>query len=39
MVVPEEIEVSPRVGIKADEVARSVPWRFYLRGVELATPN
>jgi DNA-3-methyladenine glycosylase len=38
-VASEEIEVSPRIGIKADEVARSVPWRFYLRGVELATPN
>jgi len=38
-VAPEEIEVSPRIGIKADEVARSVPCRFYLLGVEFATPN
>jgi DNA-3-methyladenine glycosylase len=27
-----EIAASPRIGIKADEVARSVPWRFYLKG-------
>lgn len=32
MVVQEEIGASPRVGIKADELARSVPWRFYLKG-------
>jgi DNA-3-methyladenine glycosylase len=34
MVDQEEIEASPRIGIKADELARSVPWRFYLRGNE-----
>ncbi len=28
----EEIATSPRIGIKADELARSVPWRFYLKG-------
>ena len=27
-----EIGTSPRIGIKADELARSVPWRFYLKG-------
>ena len=32
MVAPEEIGTSPRIGIKADEVAMSVPWRFYLQG-------
>jgi len=32
MAAPEEIEASPRIGIKADELARSVPWRFYLQG-------
>ncbi len=32
MVAPKEIEASPRIGIKADEVAMSVPWRFYLQG-------
>ena len=32
MVAQEEIGASPRIGIKADEVARSVPWRFYLQG-------
>jgi DNA-3-methyladenine glycosylase len=32
MVAQEEIGASPRIGIKADELARSVPWRFYLRG-------
>ena len=31
-VAQEEIGASPRIGIKADEVARSVPWRFYLQG-------
>jgi len=31
-VAPEEIGTSPRIGIRADELARSVPWRFYLRG-------
>ncbi|MBC8263297.1 MAG: DNA-3-methyladenine glycosylase [Anaerolineales bacterium] len=30
---PKEIEASPRVGIKADdEVAMSIPWRFYPQG-------
>jgi DNA-3-methyladenine glycosylase len=29
---PEEIGASPRIGIKADELARSVPWRFYVKG-------
>ena len=28
----EEIATSPRIGINADELARSVPWRFYLKG-------
>jgi len=28
----EEIAASPRIGIKADDLASSVPWRFYLRG-------
>jgi DNA-3-methyladenine glycosylase len=32
MVAEEEIGASPRIGIKADELARSVPWRFYLQG-------
>ena len=32
IVVPGEIETSPRVGIKADDAARSVPWRFYVKG-------
>jgi DNA-3-methyladenine glycosylase len=32
MVAQEEIGASPRIGIKADELARSVPWRFYLQG-------
>lgn len=31
-VAQREIEASPRIGINADEVAMSVPWRFYLRG-------
>jgi DNA-3-methyladenine glycosylase len=31
-VTPEEIGASPRIGIKADELARSVPWRFYVKG-------
>jgi DNA-3-methyladenine glycosylase len=32
MVAQEEIAASPRIGVKADERARSVPWRFYLKG-------
>jgi len=28
----EEIGTSPRIGIKADARARSVPWRFYVKG-------
>jgi len=32
MVDQEEVGASPRIGIKADELARSVPWRFYLKG-------
>ena len=32
MVAPEEIRASPRIGIKANELARSAPWRFYLQG-------
>lgn len=32
IVAQEEIRASPRIGIKASEVARSVPWRFYLQG-------
>ena len=32
MVAQEEIGTSPRIGIKADELAMSVPWRFYLQG-------
>jgi DNA-3-methyladenine glycosylase len=31
-VAQQEIEASPRIGIKADELARSVPWRFYVKG-------
>ena len=31
IVAQEEIGASPRIGIKADELARSVPWRFYLK--------
>lgn len=31
-ITEEEIATSPRIGIKADGWARSVPWRFYLRG-------
>jgi DNA-3-methyladenine glycosylase len=31
-VMPQEIGASPRIGIRADELARSVPWRFYLQG-------
>lgn len=32
-----EIEASPRIGINADELARSVLWRFYLRGNEFVS--
>lgn len=32
MVAQEEIGASPRIGIKTNELARSVPWRFYLKG-------
>ena len=32
VVAQEEIGASPRIGVKADELARSVPWRFYLQG-------
>ena len=32
IVAEGEIGASPRIGIKADELARSVPWRFYLDG-------
>ncbi|MCK4470909.1 MAG: DNA-3-methyladenine glycosylase, partial [Anaerolineae bacterium] len=32
MVAQEEVGTSPRIGIKADELAMSVPWRFYLQG-------
>jgi DNA-3-methyladenine glycosylase len=27
-----EIATSPRIGIRSDEVARSRPWRFYIKG-------
>lgn len=27
-----QIATSPRIGIRSDEVARSRPWRFYIRG-------
>jgi len=37
MVAQQEIEASPRIGIKADEVARSAPWRFYLKGNEFVS--
>ena len=37
MVGQEEIRTSPRIGIKADEVARNVPWRFYLQGNEFVS--
>ncbi len=29
---PEDIEVTPRIGIRADEVAKRRPWRFLLGG-------
>ena len=32
MVAQEEVGASPRIGIKADDLARSVPWCFYLQG-------
>jgi DNA-3-methyladenine glycosylase len=32
-----EIEASPRIGIQGDELARSVLWRFYLRGNEFVS--
>jgi DNA-3-methyladenine glycosylase len=32
-----EIKSSPRIGIKADELARSVAWRFYLQGNEFVS--
>jgi len=32
MVAQKEVGTSPRIGIKADELAMSVPWRFYLQG-------
>ena len=31
-IADEEIAASPRIGIKSDEVARSMPWRFYIKG-------
>jgi DNA-3-methyladenine glycosylase len=31
-VAEEEIATSPRIGIRSDEVARSRPWRFYIKG-------
>ena len=31
-IADEEIAISPRIGIKSDEVARSRPWRFYIKG-------
>jgi DNA-3-methyladenine glycosylase len=37
MVAQEEIGASPRIGIKADELARSVPWRFFLKGNEFVS--
>jgi DNA-3-methyladenine glycosylase len=30
-VTDEEVATSPRIGIRSDEVARSRPWRFYIR--------
>ena len=36
-VAQEEIGASPRIGIKANELARSVPWRFYLKGTDLVS--
>ena len=30
-VADEEVATSPRIGIRSDEVARSRPWRFYIR--------
>jgi len=37
VVAQGEIETSPRIGIKADELARNVPWRFYLQGNEFVS--
>ena len=31
-VADEEIATGPRIGIRSDEVARSRPWRFYIKG-------
>lgn len=31
-VADEETATSPRIGIRSDEVARSRPWRFYIKG-------
>ena len=31
-VADEGIATSPRIGIRSDEVARSRPWRFYIKG-------
>ncbi|MBM4464615.1 MAG: DNA-3-methyladenine glycosylase [Chloroflexi bacterium] len=36
-VAPEEIGASSRIGIKADEIARSVPWRFYFQGSDFVS--
>jgi len=32
VVDPGEIEVTPRIGIRADEIAKGKPWRFLLSG-------
>ncbi len=34
---PAIIEASPRIGIRADAVAMSIPWRFYLRGSDFVS--
>lgn len=31
-VADEEVEIGPRIGIRSDELARSRPWRFYIKG-------
>ena len=31
-VADSEIATSPRISIRSDEVARSRPWRFYIKG-------
>jgi DNA-3-methyladenine glycosylase len=36
-VAQEETGASPRIGIKADESARNVPWRFYLKGSDFVS--